>query len=286
MTDAGGKAAGAAFGTRPRWEPTKPRLRPAVAARCLVDQRGLRLRGGGDRARRRPQGLLGRVPGRRGDRRGQRVPAAAGGLAAAAVHARARLRLRAADRRGGAVDRRRRVPGRDRGRVVRGRAARLAGDGRGLDRPRGARRHQRGRRLHPAGGEGHRSPAGRRDPHIDAGAALPGDRRARPTRAAQRDARRQRPEHGPLDRRGRLSPGRMGARPLLADRREPGRDPARLQRGHPGLSLGGEGDRHADDAARHPTTAPRSSVAMPPATGCSSTAAPAVATCSPARRTR
>ena len=28
MTDAGGKAAGAAFGTRPRWEPTKPRLRP------------------------------------------------------------------------------------------------------------------------------------------------------------------------------------------------------------------------------------------------------------------
>ena len=28
MTDAGGKAAAAAFGTRPRWEPTKPRLRP------------------------------------------------------------------------------------------------------------------------------------------------------------------------------------------------------------------------------------------------------------------
>ena len=135
-----------------------------VAARCLADQRGLRLRGGGDRARRRPQGLLGRVPGRRGDRRGQRTPAATRGLAAAAVHARPRLRLRAADRRGGAVDRRRRVPGRDRGRVVRGRAARLVGDGRGLDRPGGARRHQRGRRLHPAGREGHRSPAGRRRP--------------------------------------------------------------------------------------------------------------------------
>ncbi len=257
-----------------------------VAARCLADQRGLRLRGGGDRARRRPQGLLGRVLGRRGDRRGQRTPAATRGLAAAAVHARPRLRLRAADRRRGAADRRRRIPGRDRGRLLRGRAARLVGDGRGLDRPGGARRHQRGRRLHPAGRKRHGSPTGRRGPHIDAGAALPGDRRSRPTRVAQRDARRQRPEHGPLDRRGRLSPGRMGARPLLADRREPGRDPARLQRGHPGVPVGGEGDRHADERARPPTIAPRSSVAMPPATGCSSTAAPAVATCSPARRTR
>jgi hypothetical protein len=50
------------------------------------------------------------------------------------------------------------------------------------------------------------------------------------------------PRHGALDRRGRLPPHRMGDRPLLADRRQPGRDPARLQRGHPGVPLGGEGD--------------------------------------------
>ena len=36
---------------------------------------------------------------------------------------------------------------------------------------------------------------------------------------------------------------RVGDRPLLADRREPGRDPARLERGHPRVPLGGEGDR-------------------------------------------
>ena len=40
--------------------------------------------------------------------------------------------------------------------------------------------------------------------------------------------------------------GRVGDRPLLADRREPGRDPARLEREHPGLPLGREGEGHAD----------------------------------------
>ena len=37
----------------------------------------------------------------------------------------------------------------------------------------------------------------------------------------------------------------VGARPVVADRRQPGRDPARLQRGHPGLPLGREGDGRA-----------------------------------------
>ena len=41
----------------------------------------------------------------------------------------------------------------------------------------------------------------------------------------------------------RLPPRRVGDRPLLADRRQPGRDPARLQRGHPGVPVGREGDR-------------------------------------------
>ena len=45
---------------------------------------------------------------------------------------------------------------------------------------------------------------------------------------------------------GSLPPGRVGDRSLLADRGQPGRDPARLQRGHPGVPVGREGDRHVD----------------------------------------
>ena len=76
---------------------------------------------------------------------------------------------------------------------------------------------------------------------------LPRDRRARAARAAPGDARRQRPEHGPLAGRRHAPPDRVGDRSLLADRRQPGRDPAGLQRGHPGVPLGGEGDRDDDD---------------------------------------
>ena len=81
-------------------------------------------------------------------------------------------------------------------------------------------------------------------------------------------------------------PDRVGDRPLLADRCKPGRDPARLERGHLGVPLGGEGDSDADDLLRpgglrgdraapyHRHRPPRP------------TAAPAAATSSPARRTR
>ena len=41
--------------------------------------------------------------------------------------------------------------------------------------------------------------------------------------------------------------GRVGDRPVLADGRQPGRHPARLKRGHPGVSLGREGNGQADD---------------------------------------
>ena len=51
------------------------------------------------------------------------------------------------------------------------------------------------------------------------------------------------PEHGELDRRGRLPAGRVGAGPLLADRRKPGGDPARLERGHARVPMGREGGR-------------------------------------------
>ena len=43
---------------------------------------------------------------------------------------------------------------------------------------------------------------------------------------------------------------RVGNRPLLPDRCEPGGDPARLERGHPGVPLGGEGARDHDDLLR------------------------------------
>ena len=42
-------------------------------------------------------------------------------------------------------------------------------------------------------------------------------------------------------------PDRVGDRSLLADRRQPGGDPARIQRGHLGVPLGREGDRDDDD---------------------------------------
>ena len=76
----------------------------------------------------------------------------------------------------------------------------------------------------------------------------------------------------------------VGDRPLLADGRQSGGDPAGLERGHLGLPLGGEGDREADDVLGTRRTARRSSGGVGRASGCSSTAAPAAETCSPARR--
>ena len=78
----------------------------------------------------------------------------------------------------------------------------------------------------------------------------------------------------------------MGDRPLVADGGEPGRHPARLQRGHPGVPLGREGRQAADGPAPRRRTAPRSSGATAPARACSSTAARAAATCCPGRPTR
>ena len=72
---------------------------------------------------------------------------------------------------------------------------------------------------------------------------LPRDRRARAARAAPRDARRQRPDHGPLAGRRHAPSDRVGDRSLLADGRQPGGDPARVERGHPRVPLGREGDR-------------------------------------------
>ena len=120
-------------------------------------------------------------------------------------------------------------------------AADVAG-GRGCERrARGPARHRR-HGLDPDRAAD-RAPAGDHRPHRRPRDHLPRDRRARAAGAAPRDARRQRADDGPLDGRRHAPPGRVGDRPLLADRRQPGRDPARLQRGHPGVPLGREGDR-------------------------------------------
>ncbi len=55
------------------------------------------------------------------------------------------------------------------------------------------------------------------------------------------------PRHGALAGRRHASPDRVGDRSVLADGCQPGGDPARIQRGHLGVPLGGEGDRDADD---------------------------------------
>ncbi len=89
--------------------------------------------------------------------------------------------------------------------------------------------------------------SGEPDPHRRPGHHLPGDRRARPAGAQARDARRQLPQHGALGRAGHARARGVGDRPVVADRGEPGRHPARLERGHPGVPLGREGDRPPHD---------------------------------------
>ena len=135
-----------------------------------------------------------------------------------------------------------------RDRLVRRRAARRAGDGGGLDRDPGADRDQRRRRVHAAGGQAGRPPPGRRDAHRRARDHLPRDRRPRRCRSCATRCATAAPRTWPA---GSPSDGyqlcRVGDRPLLADRRQPGRDPARLERGHPRLPLGREGDADDDD---------------------------------------
>ena len=117
----------------------------------------------------------------------------------------------------------------------------------GVRRARRRLRDERRRRLHAARDPADREALGRAGRDRCAGDRLPRDRRPRAARPAAGDARRQRAEHGPLARRGRLHADRVGDRPLVADRRLAGRDPARLERGHPGLPLGREGDGDDDD---------------------------------------
>ena len=108
-------------------------------------------------------------------------------------------------------------------------------------------RDERRRRLHAAGDAPHRaSVRGTRVESDVPGIVLPRDRRARPAGAASGDARRQRADDGALARRRVPPAGRVGDGPLLADRRLAGGHPPRLERGHPRLPLGREGDGAVD----------------------------------------
>ena len=84
---------------------------------------------------------------------------------------------------------------------------------------------------------------GRRDRVRRARRDLPRDRRPRPRRAPARHERWERSEHGTLGA-GRLAPpGQVGDRLVVPDRGRADRPPPRLERGHPRLSLVGQGAR-------------------------------------------
>ncbi len=199
-------------------------------------------RAGGARQR-----FLGGAPRRCGDRRSQRDPAADHRRDPAPPHARLRVPRDPRARRADAARGRRahRRP-HERRQLLVGAPRRVARH-RGDARDRGDRRGRRRQRVLLPRRPAHRAPDGDARPDGRAGDHLPGDRRPRASRAAPGDAGRQRAAHGPMARRGRIRAERVGDRPLLADRREPGWDPARLERRHSGVSVGREGDRHGDD---------------------------------------
>ena len=229
------------------WQPERPRFRLGPG-RNRLDPRGARAHGcgvaGTGRLHRR---LLGSVARFRDRRRAERGSAPAPRGAETPLHARRRFPARPAGRR---VDAARR--GRDHGqrdppgllldRAPR-RARRLGGD----RRPRGHHRLERRRHLHDQGHPAAGEAVGRAGGVGPAGNRLPRDRRPRAAHPPQRDAGRERAAHGELDGRARLRAHGVGARPLVPDGGEPGGDPARLERGHPGLPLGREGDRPPDD---------------------------------------
>ena len=117
---------------------------------------------------------------------------------------------------------RRAVPRGAQDRLVRRRPAGVAGDGGGLDRAPGDHRDQRRRRVHAARDPADRTPPGGRTTNRRGRHHLSRDRRPGAADPAQRDARRQRPEHGALDRRGRL-PRLPSGRPTSPRRPAPAR---------------------------------------------------------------
>ena len=222
-------------------------MAPVPAHRVVGRHRRRVHRGRGDPARSLDRRLLGRAA-RRGGRGGaERGHPARARRAATAGHARPGLPARPVRRRRHPPPHRR--P--DRRRAPRRRLRVGATHGaRGRRRERRARRPARHSRhvLDPPRAAD-RAPAGHHREDRRPGDHLPRDRRARAARAAAGDARRQRADDGSLAG-GHAPAGRMGDRSLLADGRQPGGDPAGLERGHLRLPLGREGDRDDADVLR------------------------------------
>ena len=230
------------------------------------------------RARRRDRRL-------RADRDPERAPAADRRRAAPALHADRRLRARARARRADAAahvaDQRPRDPRRL---VLVGapdRADRLGRD----DRPRGDLRDERRRHVHDPGDPADREAGRRPGAHRRPGDPLPRDRRARAARAAAGDARRERAGDGELGGAGDAPPRRVGDRLLVADGREPDRDPARLERRRPRVPLGRQADRAGLRLLRAGRLRRDRSPARERQGPAAGTAARAGATCSRARPT-
>ena len=177
------------------------------------------------------------------DRRAECGALAARRRDSASVHGGDVVPLAAPPQRSGAANHRRAHGGSDRRGRSRGGDPRGARHLRHLDRPGSRGGDERRRRLHAPRDPAHR-PALRREGRDGRSRdRLPRDRRPREAGAPARDAGRQRIDDGTLAR-GRVPPtSRVGDRPLLPDGREPGGHPPRLERGHPGLPLGGEGAR-------------------------------------------
>ena len=234
-----------AYGAPVAWEPTVA----AAAARCrlivswIVGAASVYIAAGivGGVSIDNPGG---RAAGRRGDRADQRGAAAGDRGAAAAVHARHRLPAGPVRRRRGADAHRRALPRGARDRLLRRRPARVAGDGGGLDRAPGADRDQRRRRVHAAGDQ-----AGRRGARAARPAPTPpGSSSSRSTASRCRSCATRCATAAPRTWPAGSPRAATGSREWETDLssqtgRQPGRDPARLERGHPRLPLGREGDR-------------------------------------------
>ena len=187
------------------------------------------LGGRGDPARRRHRRDRRRVGGGRRGRCAERSASANTRGAASAVHARARLRARPVAQRPRARARVACAGQHLRGGQLRlGAACRAPRRGR-QPRPRGDLRNERRRHVRTPRRPANRPPSGRCDSNRGSRHPLPRDRWACAAGAPAGDAGRKRTQHGPLDRGRHTCPDGVGDRSLLADRSEPGGDPARLE---------------------------------------------------------
>ena len=228
-------------------EPAGASVPAAARAAVVAGGRCVGVHRRGDRPARQRGQLLRRAGGRRADRGAERRPPSRDRGPPPAVHACARLRAHPRARRADAGARVAHHHENDPGRLVRLGAGRVGRDLSVDARPRGDLRRQRRRHLLFEGDPPDRAPPGRGGAHRRPRDPVPGDRRARPAGSPAGDSRRQRAADGELARARHAPPRRMGARPELADRRESGRDPARLKRGHSGVPLGRKDHRKGDD---------------------------------------